>query len=334
MGNSLAGVGGVARVPDHGGGLARAMARFGAGADWLDLSTGINPWPYPVPALAPGAWQRLPDEDALAGLKYAARGFYGAAPDAPIAAAPGSQALIQLLPQLIPPTEVAIVGPTYAEHARCWRLAGHSVIETSEPDGAMPVVVVVNPNNPNGRIWPAERLRALAAERAARGGLLVVDEAFAEVAAPTVQAAGMPGLVALRSFGKFFGLAGLRLGFALGPAALVERIEDALGPWAVSGPALAIGSAALADAGWAAATRCRLKAAAAALDAVLARAGFEPAGGTDLYRLAHRADAAAVFERLGKAHILVRNFAERPEWLRFGLPPDAAALARLERALG
>jgi cobalamin biosynthetic protein CobC len=325
----------VARVPDHGGGLARAKARFGAGADWLDLSTGINPWPYPLPALAGTAWHRLPDDDALDALKAAARRFYGAGPAASVAAAPGSQALIQLLPRLLAPTEVAIAAPAYAEHARCWRLAGHSVIETDDPlasDAA--VAVVIDPNNPDGRRWPAAALHDAARSRAVRGGLVVIDQAFGEVVEPAALELGRPGLIALRSFGKFFGLAGLRLGFALGAAWWVERIEDALGPWAVSGPALAIGRAALEDAGWAAETRTRLTAAAVALDAVLDRPGFAPIGGTALFRLVRVEDAQAVFDRLGRAHILVRNFSYRPDWLRFGLPPDAAALARLDRALG
>jgi cobalamin biosynthesis protein CobC len=327
----------IPRIPDHGGGLARAMARFGAGADWLDLSTGINPWPYPVPEIPAASWQLLPDDDALAALKAAARGFYGTGPDAPIAAAPGSQALIQLLPRLLPPGAVTVIGPSYAEHARCWRLAGHSVSETSELEAAAtPVLVVVNPNNPDGRRWSSEALLAAARQRAGTGGLVVVDEAFAEVVPglSLAAAAGRPGLVVLRSVGKFFGLAGLRLGFALGPAELVERIEDALGPWAVSGPALTVGRAALADAGWASATRARLAAAAAALDAVLARHGLAVQGGTDLFRLVRVEDAGAVFERLGRAHILVRAFSFRADWLRFGLPPDAAASARLDRALG
>ena len=322
----------VARVPDHGGGLARAKARFGAGEDWLDLSTGINPWPYPVPALDGEAWQRLPDDDAVDALKQAARRFYDAGS---VAVAPGSQALIQLLPRLLSPTVVAIAAPSYAEHVRCWRLAGHSVIETDDPlasDAA--VVVVVDPNNPDGRRWPAAALHEAARSRAVRGGLVVVDQAFAEMVEPAALDLGQPGLVALRSFGKFFGLAGLRLGFALGAPWWVERIEDALGPWAVSGPALAIGRAALEDAGWAAETRTRLATAAAALDAVLDRPGFAPAGGTDLFRLVRVEDAQAVFERLGRAHILVRGFSYRRDWLRFGLPPDSAALARLDQALG
>jgi cobalamin biosynthesis protein CobC len=326
---------GVPRVPDHGGRLAGAMARFGAGEDWLDLSTGINPWPYPVPALDAASWHRLPDDDALDALKQAARRFYGSGLAASIAAAPGSQALIQLLPRLLSPTEVAITKPSYAEHARCWHLAGHSVIEMDDPLASeAAVAVVVDPNNPDGRRWSAATLAEAARSRAVRGGLVVIDQAFAEVVEPPTLDLSQPGLVALRSFGKFFGLAGLRLGFALGAPWWIERIEDALGPWAVSGPALAIGRTALEDAGWAAETRRHLAAAAAALDAVLDRPGFAPAGGTDLYRLVRVEDAAAVFERLGRAHILVRGFSYRGDWLRFGLPPDEAALARLDQALG
>jgi cobalamin biosynthesis protein CobC len=326
----------IARIGDHGGGLARAEARFGAGDDWLDLSTGINPWPYPVPEIAPVSWQRLPDEDALASLKSAARAFYGAGPNVPIVAAPGSQALIQLVPHLMPPGDVAVIGPSYAEHARCWRLAGHSVTETSELDRATaPIVVVVNPNNPDGRSWAPQTLIKAARRRVQQGGLVVVDEAFAEVT-PQISlaaSAGVPGLVVLRSFGKFFGLAGLRLGFALGPADLVDRIEDAFGPWAVSGPGLTIGAAALADTGWAMSTRARLTAQARELDRVLARHGLEVEGGTDLYRLVRTVNAGHLFERLGRAHILVRAFSFRPDWLRFGLPPNAEALERLEKCL-
>ncbi|GGF08784.1 threonine-phosphate decarboxylase [Aliidongia dinghuensis] len=324
---------------DHGGALDRAIARFGGvRSDWIDLSTGINPWPYPVPALPADAWTRLPDERGLADLAAAARDFYGAPAEAPLVAAPGSQALIQLLPRLVPPGEVAIVAPTYAEHARCWAVAGHHVrtigAEALERDPA-DVLVVVNPNNPDGSVLRPGQLAALAQAQAARGGLLVVDEAFAEVvpAASLTPWAGMPGLVLLRSFGKFFGLAGLRLGFAFGPADLVQCMNAAFGPWAVAGPALAVGRTALADRAWAAATRSRLAEAARAHDDILSAAGLAPAGGTDLFRLARFADAGPLADRLGRHHILVRRFIDRPDRLRFGLPPDAAAEARLVAAL-
>lgn len=325
-------------VPDHGGALARAEARFGRPPEgWLDLSTGINPWPYPVPPLPAEVWQRLPDQDALDRLKAAAAAGYGAPDPAVVAVAPGSQALIQLLPRCRPAGRVAVVGLTYAEHARCWRRLGHAVAEVPDLDaaGEADVVVVTNPNNPDGRRIAPARLLALADRLAARGGLLVVDEAFADVA-PELSlagAAGRPGLCALRSFGKFYGLAGLRLGFALAPPALVAGIEAELGPWAVPGPALSVGAAALADSEWPALARRRLRAAAADLDRALTGCGLPVIGGTDLFRLVRVPDAARLYVRLARRGILTRPFAARPDWLRLGLPPDAHGLARLEAGL-
>ncbi len=328
-------------VRDHGGDLAAAEALFGTPAEpWLDLSTGINPWPWPWPAPLPmvseAAWRRLPDTSASR-LKAAAARRWGC-PVAAVAAAPGSQALIQVLPRLRRPGRVAVVSPTYAEHARCWARLGHDVV--ARPDiGAIAdwaeVVVVVNPNNPDGRVARPEDLLSLAQALAGRGGWLVVDEAFADLAprASVAFAAGRPGLVVLRSFGKFHGLAGLRLGFALSEPAVAAAIEDELGPWAVPGPALEIGAAALADTGWDDATRARLEGAAAGLDRILARHGLEVLGGTALFRLVRHPDAGSIHAALGRSGILVRAFAAWPDRLRFGLPCDETAIARLERAL-
>ncbi|WP_445599775.1 threonine-phosphate decarboxylase CobD [Azospirillum sp. A39] len=322
----------------HGGDLDAARAAFpGAPEPWLDLSTGINPWPYPLPPLPADAWTRLPGRAAEEGLRAAAAAAYGAPSPAHVAAAPGSQALIQLLPRLRPRGDVAVLGPTYAEHARGWAAAGHTVRTVATADAAADadVLVVVNPNNPDGRVVPSAVLLDLAGRMAARGGWLVVDEAFADVApdASVAAAADRPGLVVLRSFGKFYGLAGLRLGFALAPPPLAAAVRDAAGPWAVAGPALAVGTAALADRAWGERTRRRLAAAAAALDRRLAAAGLTVEGGTPLFRLVRDARAPALFAALGAAGILVRRFAERPDRLRIGLPADDAAAARLEAAL-
>lgn len=337
----VTGPGGVAPVADHGGSLALAERRFGRPAlPWIDLSTGINPWHYPLPPLPPECWTRLPDRDAFDALLAAAAACYGV-PDARfLVAGPGSQSLIQCLPRLLPRGRVAVVGPTYAEHARCWRLAGHDVSEVAGlPDaGAAPehdVVVVVNPNNPDGRRVDPGLLRRLAAAMASTGGLLVVDEAFADVdpAISMAPDAGMPGLCVLRSFGKFYGLAGLRLGFALGPPELAGRIEDDLGPWAVPGPALSIGRAALEDRAWAEGMRADLGRAAARLDGLLAARGLEVVGGTSLYRLVRDRRAGKLYEAMARRGILARPFDARPDWLRFGLPPGEEAEARLAEAL-
>ncbi|WP_404379835.1 threonine-phosphate decarboxylase CobD [Caenispirillum salinarum] len=325
----------------HGGNLSAAVAATGRPrAEWLDLSTGINPRPYPVPPIPADAWTRLPEAAEDAALVEAARAAYGVAKDAAVVPAPGTQALIQWLPLLRPRGRVGIVGPTYGEHATAWARAGHAVEDLSDPPapddaGAPDVVVVVNPNNPDGRRHDSDALLALAEGQARRGGWLVVDEAFADVA-PEVSLcgrAGGPGLVILRSPGKFYGLAGLRLGFAVTAEDVAAALAANLGPWAVAGPALAVGAAALGDPAWQDATRAWLAERRRALDGVLAAAGLTIAGGTDLFRLIETSDAAARFERLARAGILARPFAYAPRWLRLGLPADDAGLARLAEAM-
>ena len=283
-------------------------------------------------------WQRLPLDGELACLLSAARAYYQAPPACPVVAAPGTQAIIQWLPRLRKPGSVAVVGPTYAEHAHCWRRAGHTVRDIDKLDDATgaDVIVVVNPNNPDGwQLHPAT-LTACADRLAKRGGLLVVDEAFGDVAMDKSMLPTAPhqAIVVLRSLGKFFGLAGLRLGFAFGEAMLIEKLSDALGPWAVSGPALEIGRRALADTAWQSAARARLADEAARLDAVLTDHGLNVVGGTDLFRLAEHTEADNLAERLARQGILVRTFERRPDWIRFGLPGAEVGWVRLKDALG
>ena len=323
----------------HGGDLDRARVAFpDAPEPWVDLSTGINPWPYPLPAIPADAWARLPARSAEAALREAAAACYGAPSPEMVAAASGSQALIQLLPRLRPPGTVAVLGPTYGEHAAGWAGAGHRVAEVASPEGVaadVDVVVAVNPNNPDGRILPAGTLLDLAERQARRGGWLVVDEAFADVtpAASLSPFAGRPGLLVLRSFGKFFGLAGLRLGILLAEPALAAAARGAIGPWAVSGPGLAVATAALSDRAWITATRARLDAGAQRFDRLLVKAGLTVAGGTSLFRLIREPRAEELYQALGRAGVLVRRFDYRADWLRFGLPKDEAEEDRLSHAL-
>mgnify|MGYP000126035800 CR=1 FL=1 len=329
----------TAPVP-HGGDLERARRRFGEpDAGWLDLSTGMNPWPWPVPALDPAVFHDLPDAGREARVAAAARAYYGAPEGAGTVLAPGSQMLIQLLPLVLPPGRVAVVHPTYGEHARCWALAGHDVVLIDDPadmPGDACALVLANPNNPDGRRWAPETLVDRAATMGCRAALMVVDEAFADVAPGASVApwtADTDRLLVLRSFGKFFGLAGLRLGVALGAPRWTGALAQRLGRWAVSGPALAVAERAYADTAWIDATRDALARARADLEALLTDAGLTVPGGTDLFVLAEHPDAAALEAHLGRQGILVRAFRDHPAWLRFGLPPDAAARERLRAAL-
>ena len=321
----------------HGGDLDAARAAFPQAPEpWVDLSTGINPWPYPLPVIPDTAWTRLPGHAEEEALRAAAAACYGAPTAGHAAAAPGSQALIQMLPRLRRRNKVSVLGPTYAEHARAWAAAGHTVrtvARLEELDGD--VAVIVNPNNPDGRIVGRAELLALADRFAGRGGWLVVDEAFADVTpeASVADAVDQPGLLVLRSFGKFFGLAGVRLGVALAAPALAAEVRDAFGPWAVPGPALAVATRAFQDDSWIAATRRRLADAAADLDLRLGGLGLSVVGGTSLYRLARHTHATQIVNALGRSGVLVRRFEDHPEWLRFGLLPDVAAQERLVHAI-
>lgn len=323
----------------HGGDLSAAREIFpGAPEPFIDLSTGINPNPYPVPALPADLYARLPDSAALARLEAAAATAYGAPSAAHLAAAPGTQILLPLIAGLVPPGRAVVLAPTYVEHARAAALAGHAVTEASDIGalGDASLAILTNPNNPDGRLLAKNELIAVARKLQPRGGLLVIDEAFIDVGPAGASLAGEIGLgniVVLRSFGKFFGLAGLRLGFAIGAPALVERIKSLLGPWAVSGPALAIGAQALGDRPWIGATQDRLAQAANRLDAILTEAGLDIVGGTTLFRLAHSGAAAKLFHHLGRAGIFVRRFSDHAEWLRFGLPAAEPDWQRLQNAM-
>lgn len=322
----------------HGGGITAAAALHGGRPeDWLDLSTGINPNPVALPEIPMRAWHRLPDRHLVDDARTAARDFYRSGDILPLPV-PGTQSVIQLLPRLIERgARVAIVGPTYGEYKRAFRSAGCSVdaidgieLVTSQHR----LVVVVNPNNPTGRVYAPDVLATLAEQLAARGGMLVVDEAFGD----TVPEVGLapyarefPDLVIFRSFGKFFGLAGLRLGFVIASTSVLERFEDLLGPWAVSGPALTIASRLLRSE--TSGISRNLAERADALRAVLSGAGLAIKGGTELFTLVEHDDAATLHAHLCRNRILVRKFDYAPRWLRFGIAADAAGDERLAAAL-
>ena len=324
----------------HGGDLSAAAALFPAAPrPWLDLSTGINPVSYPVGRISASAWRRLPDSAALAGLMESAARFYGVPDPDMIAAGPGTQAIIHALPDILPARRVGLLGPSYGGHAQGW--AGRCARFTERADLAAlradDVGIIVNPNNPDGRLRGLDELRDTARALALKNGALIVDEAFIEAAPGAVSLApeaAACGALVLRSFGKIFGLAGLRLGFAVTTPARAAALRARLGPWAVSGAAIEIACRAFADKAWLAKTQARLARDAARLDAMLEAAGFTEISGTSLFRYARHTDAPDWFTRLGARGILTRPFADSPGRLRLGLPGDAAGWARLAAALG
>jgi cobalamin biosynthesis protein CobC len=323
----------------HGGDLGAARKLFpDAPQPFLDLSTGINPHSYPIAQLSSDAFTRLPQADAVARLAEVAAVTYGAPHADNVAVAPSSQILMALVAGLVPGGRAAVLGPTYGEHARVARLAGHDVAEVADiaalEDAAL--AIVVNPNSPDGRVVSRNGLLDLAARLQRRRGLLVVDEAFMDVGPEGESLCDQVermNVIVLRSFGKFYGLPGLRLSFALAETNIAKRLNAALGPWPVSGAALAVGTTALADTGWRRKTRMRLDEAMSRLDELLEGAGLAVVGGTSLFRLARADDAERVFAILGRTGILVRCFPEQKTWLRFGLPGDEGEWQRLAAGL-
>lgn len=317
---------------DHGGDIDRARTTYGGAVeDWIDLSTGINRAPYPVPELGPDLWQGLPtgaSEEAL--IRAAAQAYGTRAAVCPLA---GAQAGIQIIPRLLPKGRARVLGPTYNEHLGSLIAAGWDAVEVTDPADLVgaDLAVIVNPNNPDGRSWAPDQVMTLRS----RVGALLVDESFGDVAPETSVAglAGEEGLFVLRSFGKFFGLAGVRLGFAIGSEDQIAAMREMAGPWAVSGPALEIGRVALTDATWIRETRDRLAAEAQRLDGMAKLAGWDLVGGTDLFRTYGVGDAAGVQDHLARARIWSRIFPYAPGWIRLGLPGAASEWDRLDDAL-
>lgn len=318
---------------EHGGRLRQAASRFGIPlADWIDLSTAINPRPYPVPSLPLAVWQRLPEEDD--GLEAAAAAYYGNPGLLPVA---GSQAAIQALPACFAPSRVLTLAPTYAEHPHAWRrhtLRALPAKEMAAAIGEADVLLLVQPNNPDAHRFSRAQLLAWHEALAARGGCLIVDEAFSDgdPADSLAPLAGRPGLVVLRSLGKFFGLAGARVGFVFAEPALLARLADQLGPWAVSGPARAVATAALHDRAWQAETRAGLARDSRRLADLLARHGLEGGAGNALFQWRPLPAAPALHARLARQGILTRLF-DTPAGLRFGLPSAESEWSRLAAAL-
>ncbi|MDE1160286.1 MAG: threonine-phosphate decarboxylase CobD [Neorhizobium sp.] len=331
----------------HGGNLARARALFPLAPEpWIDLSTGINPHSYPYSPIPANAFSRLPEPDALAKLCALAASAYGAPAREMIVAAPGTQILLPIIAGLAKTAgagkagggnRAIVLSPTYAEHARAAAMAGFEVSETDDLDRLAEgqLAIVVNPNNPTGRVVSRGDLLALAGLMRAKGGLLVVDEAFIDVseAEGVADHVGEGGLVVLKSFGKFYGLAGVRLGFAMSSPQIISCVDERLGPWAVSGPALHIAGEALADGAWQVTMREQLRRDAARLDGFMEQASVRVAGGTSLFRFVRDGKAQALYQRLGEAGIMTRRFEERPDDLRIGLPSDDE-WDRLAAALG
>lgn len=320
---------------EHGGGLLRAAAEYGIPhGDWLDLSTGVNPNGWPVPPLSADAWLRLPQDHD--GLEAAAAEYYGCEQLLPVA---GSQPAIQVLPRLRAPCRVGMLTLCYAEHPYQWQRRGHRV-ERFTPDALaanidrLDVVQICNPNNPTGDRFEPDLLEDWRQRLAERGGWLLVDEAFLDASPQDsmLPHIGKPGLIVLRSVGKFFGLAGARAGFVFAQPALRQALAEELGPWSMAGPAREAVTLALRDTAWQQSMRSKLLRDSARLRNCLERHELAPAGGCELFQWVP-GDASLSLHRYLAGHGILSRYFESMPSLRFGLPRSEQDWARLEQAL-
>ncbi|MEM9387049.1 MAG: threonine-phosphate decarboxylase CobD [Pseudomonadota bacterium] len=327
----------------HGGALDIVRASFpDAPTPWVDLSTGINPWPWPVPPIPEASLHHLPRREAFDACREAMASAFGAPVDS-VLPVPGSELIIRLLPSALGASsrQICLGRATYADHAIAWRAAGAAIREVDDPLSADPDedVVICNPNNPTGQTWEPAALEAAWAAREGTDRWLIIDEAYADLT-PTRSLApsgGRDGLVILRSFGKFFGLAGVRLGALIAPGPVIKAVEQLLGQWAVAGPALWLGTRAYADRGWQEQTRQRLQQGQETLDHALHEAAtayqLTIEGGTALFRYVRVRDAHALWFALARSGVYVRRFRWSPHHLRIGLPSDTQGLERLREAV-
>lgn len=322
---------------EHGGRIDAASALFPfAPRPWIDLSTGISPWAYPHASLPHSAFARLPEADRVAELEQAGAKAFGVESPDRVVAVPGTDLALRLLEPVFHGRRIAVVRPGYSGHLLAWKRSPVTEVASESLEAAADsndVIVLANPNNPDGRIISLDRLRAIAQRLASRGGVLVIDEAYADITPQnSLCAEASDGILIFRSFGKFFGLAGVRLGFVITSNHALS-FRQLVGDWPVCGPAVDIGIAAYRDSHWQSAQRQRLLRAGTDLDALLLEAGFELMGGTPLYRLVRCTDADALFRRLATCGILVRPFNDDSRWVRIGLPADDDQWTRLRAAL-
>ena len=328
------------RFAHHGGRLCVARSLFpDVPQPWIDLSTGINPHSYPAPRASARERNRLPEPTELARLEEVAAAAFKVADPARVVATGGTENALRLLPYVLKLKSAVIASPTYGSHADAWQRAGADVRNVADSELLANVAMnsamtVVNPNNPNGRLLTREQLLSLSRN----SGALIVDEAFGDLepehcVSDIAGGEAAPHMIVLRSFGKFYGLAGVRLGFVIASPNVAAQLRRLLGDWPVSVDAIRAGLAAYGDEEWAQFMRVRLSKTARRLDQLLVSGGMEIAGGTSLYRLARAKNARARFTQLISHGVLARPFDYDATLLRFGLPASQAEWRRLVKAL-
>ena len=315
----------------HGGQLKLASERYQIPlGQWVDLSTGINPHSYPLPRVPDYIWQRLPEVND--GLEDVAAEYYGSKHLLPVS---GSQEAIQRLPLLRNKSRVGIISPAYHSHRQAWETAGHEVIEIQRPFLAktlpsLDVLLLVNPTNPTAERYSLNELRQWHSILQTKKGWLVVDEAFIDLTpeASLISQEPLEGLIVLRSIGKFFGLAGIRLGFVWAMPDILLSLVQLQDDWSVSNPARWAGKIALGDTAWQLQQRHEIPENMLELKRFLSDRYDAPVAEAGLFAYVTLEKGKAIEEHqsLCQKGILTRLFSESGA-LRFGLPSSMDALS-------
>jgi cobalamin biosynthetic protein CobC len=336
----------------HGGQLNNVAKLFKRPLnEWLDLSTGISPISYPIPSIPQIIWQQLPQTSN--GLIEAAKRYYGTGN---IITTSGSQAVIARLPSLYLnytkrlPNKIDVWLPVvgYKEHERSWHDAGFNIkryqnLPTFKDLKLNAIVVVINPNNPTGELHQQHTLKALLKTVESLSGWLIIDEAFMDVITPNqtlIDLSTNKHLFVLRSIGKFFGLAGIRIGFLSAHSMWLLKLQQLSSPWEVNGPAQFIAEQALKDHTWQSAQRKTLIALSIKLEMLLTETFADSTNnclknievsGCGLFKTLVHPQATEIYQKFCHQGLYVR-LCDENNALRFGIP-DQKQYKTLEKLL-
>ena len=315
----------------HGGDIDLAIKKYGGEReDWIDLSTGINGASYPWQESINVELRNLPSNKILMQLEKAAARAYKIAECTETAAVSGAQQIINLLPLCLKScNSVAILGPTYNEYEKAFKRSGtktKTVSETSELS-LSDIAIIVNPNNPTGKVIADETLAGLSK----KVRILIIDESFKMFSSR--RTLNFSNIIQINSLGKFFGLAGVRLGFVSGPSDFIKEVKEMLGPWPVSSLAAEIGIVALNDKVWISEMEKILVTESNALHEACNSRNWELVGRTFLFHTYATSSCLEVEKQFAAHGIWVRTFDYSETWVRLGIPTSENAWTRVKQAL-
>ena len=315
----------------HGGDIDLAIKKYGGEReDWIDLSTGINGTSYPWQQSIKFELRNLPSNKLLVNLERAASAAYKVAENTETAAVSGAQQIISLLPICLKSyNSVAILGPTYNEYEKAFKSSGIKAQTVSEVSklSSSDIAIIVNPNNPTGKVIAEEILDDLSK----KVRILIIDESFKTFSSRRIQK--FENVIQINSLGKFFGLAGVRLGFVSGPSDFIKSVRRMLGPWPISSIAAEIGTIALNDNTWISEMEKILLEGSNVLHKACSTKNWKLVGKTNLFHTYATSSSLEVEKQFAAHYIWIRTFDYSETWVRLGIPTSKYEWTRVRQAL-